>query len=332
MRKMESRATAAVTGEYSINALAFPEGEEKMSLSRFAGLYRALDFAYGCFGSNEPAPLQIGMGNYATGVQSPILILGYTTLSDGTLLEPLNTNAPVQVGSGPNIETVTPSAVSDPNPIIYNGNSFTADFANPHGAGDLIASGTWGLQEALNFAAAAGGGTVIVDAGWFGAGGTADMIDDATIPSGTAILNNKNGVAGGFSGTTLTMVLNNAEVLALESAPTVVLPTQGDGTFIEVISAVLENINGGTAYTGSMGAIQLSYGSALTYPATATIAATFLTSPTVSQMIKVAGVLATTPASDVLDTEVTIGCATANPATGTGTIKLHVTYVVHGGF
>lgn len=167
-----------------------------MSLSRFAGLYRALDFAYGCFGSGDPAPLQIGTGTYASGTASPILALGFTTLADGTILEPLNTNAPVQVGSGPNVETVTPSAVSDLTPTVYNVNSFTADFANAHGTGDLVASGTLGLQEALNAAAAAGGGIVIVDAAWFNAGGTAAIIDAAAAPSGTSIWNTSEG--GGY--------------------------------------------------------------------------------------------------------------------------------------
>lgn len=306
-----------------------------MSLSRFAGLYNALDFFYGGTSSpndTAPGPLQVGTGSYASGAQTLILAWGQTTLADGTNLSPLDTNAPITIGSGPNQETVTPSAVSVADPTVYNQSTVTATFTYAHGTGDLITSGTYGLQEALNAAAANGGGTVIVDAAWFNAGGTTGIINAATIPSGTAILNNKNGITGGLGGGTLSMTLTNVEVVALESAPTVVLPAQGAGTLTEVISMVLENINGGTAYTGSMGAIQLSYGTALTYPASVTVAATFLTSPTVTQIIRAAGALATTPASDVLNTEITIGCATANPATGTGTIKLHVTYIVHSGF
>lgn len=230
-----------------------------MSLSKFAGMYRALDFAFGCFGSGDPAPLQIGTGSYAAGVASPLLVFGYTTLADGTTLLPLNTNAPVQVGSGPNVEIVTPSAVSDASPGTYNAASFTADFANPHGTGDNITSGTLGLQEALNAAFAAGGGTVIVDAAWVNAGGTSAIIDAASVPNGVSIQNNSQGEGASDTLIPITAsgavnpkvaaryVITKAGVAAL----TLAAPTAGTDDGLTIV------ITSGTAYAHTLTATGL---------------------------------------------------------------------------
>src|SRR5579862_7890616 len=56
-----------------------------------------------------------------------------------------------------------------------------------------------------------------------------------------------------------TLILTNAQVKATNSAPPAVIPAQGAGNLIEVISMVLENINGGTAYANG-GALALYYG------------------------------------------------------------------------
>jgi hypothetical protein len=127
------------------------------------------------------------------------------------------------------------------------------------------------------------------------------------------------------------VTLTNAQILAMYTTPVTIIAAQGAGSFIKVVDMTLENVDGGTAYT-SGGAIQLSYGTALTYPATATVAATFLTSPTVSQMITAAGALATTPSSNVLNTAVDISNATGVFATGTGTLVVRVSYRVITGF
>lgn len=127
------------------------------------------------------------------------------------------------------------------------------------------------------------------------------------------------------------LTVTNAQVLTLHSAPLLVLPAQGAGTLIQIDSMVIENVNGGTAYA-SGGTIQLSYGAAATYPASATIASTFLTSPTVTQAISVAGALATTATSNIVNVGVYLYVGTADFTTGTGTLQTRIQYRVHTGF
>ena len=80
-----------------------------MALSRYAGVFNANAFAYGIAGSGGPGPLVISNGFSAgsTSAQAVTLEWGQTSMSDGTILVPLNTNAPITAGSGTNGETVT---------------------------------------------------------------------------------------------------------------------------------------------------------------------------------------------------------------------------------
>ena len=149
--------------------------------TKFAGMYRALDYFYGGpNANNSPASLKILTAPTATGAGSVTLKSGQITLTDGTVAYPLATNAPVLVGSGSNQETVTPSAVSSPTSTIPGVAGFTATFSNLHGVDDPVASATCGLQEAINDCAANGGGVVIVDAAWGLAGGTTTILRAAT--------------------------------------------------------------------------------------------------------------------------------------------------------
>lgn len=158
-----------------------------MSVSRFAGSYNASLFNYG--GSNDAAPaaLQVGSGNTATGAQSITVTSNETNTNDSFALFPLATNAPILIGNSTNQETVTPTSVGSYNLTQYAPDawsvSLAATFANIHGPQEFIASGTFGLQEAINAAAAAGGGNVIVDPGWYALGGTAAIIAAATVPT-----------------------------------------------------------------------------------------------------------------------------------------------------
>lgn len=124
----------------------------------------------------------------------------------------------------------------------------------------------------------------------------------------------------------------NAQVLTLHTVGVAILPAQGAGTLIEIVSMVLENVFLTAAYANG-GAIQLSYGAAptTTIPASATIAATFLTSPTASQSILVAGALASNLSSAVLNTAVSLNAATADFITGAGSLKYRIAYRVHSG-
>ncbi len=156
--------------------------------TQFAGIYNAVDYAYGVAGSPASA-LKISIGNQAAGSQAVTLAYGSTTLSDGTVIYPLSTDAPIMVGR----EIVTPSSVSCGSPTFYSTCQFAATFTQIHGPGENVSSATVGLQEAINAAAHNRGGSVVVDGRWVIAGGTSAMIAAATNFSNTAIADNRNG-------------------------------------------------------------------------------------------------------------------------------------------
>lgn len=167
------------------------------NITRFAGIYNALDYAYGVPGSS-PGGLKVSVGNVATGAQTITLDFGYTTLSDGTKIYPFSTNAPITVGS----ERVTPSSITCLSPNVYSTCQIRATFTLLHGPGDNVASATYGLQEAIN-AAHTLGGAVVVDGKWATAGGTNGMISGAALFGNTAIADNRAGqVFGGGGGGT----------------------------------------------------------------------------------------------------------------------------------
>ena len=166
-----------------------------MGLSKFAGHFNAVEFAYGV--NPLSAPLLIDTGNGATGSSTITLAYGYITLGDGTQINPLAKNAPINFGSTPgaNQETQTPTAVSNPTPAIYNSATLTATFTYTHGQGETISSGTVGLQEAINTCAAYGGGFVIVDAKWTTLGGTTAILAAAVLPSnGSVVIVDNRGI------------------------------------------------------------------------------------------------------------------------------------------
>lgn len=119
-----------------------------------------------------------GTGSYTISLYAPTI-----TLPDGRQILPFGFSAvatenvaipPITIGnlgSGTQ-ETVTPTATSGCN-VPNQGAAaqglcqITATFTYPHGRGDLIVSGDFGWQEAMNDAAANGGGDVhwIVDCG-----------------------------------------------------------------------------------------------------------------------------------------------------------------------
>lgn len=161
--------------------------------SIFGGMWAAANFAFGSPGGPNAlmcdAPNPIPASPLAA--QSMVVAFGYTTTIDGIVFYPLNANAPVNVGSDSNAEKVTPISVTGVGLVGYDTNSFTADFANLHGKGDPIASATFGLQEALNLAGAAGGGTVLIDQQWVRLGGTTAIKNAATIPANVTITDHR---------------------------------------------------------------------------------------------------------------------------------------------
>ncbi len=149
--------------------------------SYFGGSYVAWNFAYGI----NPRIHALSVHNAPTlaNVTTTLSVaFGFADTHDGITFYPLATNAPVNVGIDSNLETVTPSAVSAQNEV-YGSMNFTAAFTKAHAEGDPVASGTVGLQEAINVAQANGGGKVIVDATWTANGGTSGMISAAVFAS-----------------------------------------------------------------------------------------------------------------------------------------------------
>lgn len=295
----------------------------------FAGQYRAASFAYGV--APELPGLMVDNPSGATaavGTQTLTVAFGSITLQDGTVLSPLATTAPVTVGIGAGADTVTPSAVSVNTPQVYQSCNFTATtFSHAHGTGDLVASGTVGLQEAINYANAAGGGTVIIDAGWTKLGGTDAMVEAATVAAGVSI----EDLRTGGEQNDVTVTLTAAQVNTMYTTPVELIPAPAAGSFIVVQQAILVNENGGTAWT-SGGAITIGYSNAnpgSPDALTGTIAATFLTSPTAKQIITLAGAQIATALESTVDAlGIFISNATGVFATGTGTLKVRLLYTV----
>jgi hypothetical protein len=299
-----------------------------MPLSRFASQYPATSFAYGT--AYAPA-LQVVSGPNASGAGSLTLGFGYFITTDGIQVNaPLNTNAPINVGIGSSIETVTPSGVSNSTPQQFGTSTVTATFGQAHGNGDQVRSGTYGLQEAINYANSQGGGQVLVDAAWTQLGGTSAVLNAAVLPAnGTvSILDIRS---GNSAISTVTVPITNAQVLAMFTTPIQLVAAPGAGNMINVIDMTVENVFLTAAFAAG-GAIQASYGAGVTTPATATIATTFLTAPAANQVIKVAGALASALSSAVLNTAVNLTCATANFTTGGGSLIVKLRYAVQTGF
>ncbi|HEV7674405.1 MAG TPA: hypothetical protein VGQ12_07740 [Candidatus Angelobacter sp.] len=107
------------------------------------------------------------------------------TAVNGRTFSPIAVGVPLTISDATS-ETVTPTAVVN----SAAGCSFTATLANAHGAGALVGSGTFGLQEAIQDALAMGGGSVMVDPFW---SGTDAMISAALPFSSVTIKDTRRG-------------------------------------------------------------------------------------------------------------------------------------------
>jgi hypothetical protein len=146
-----------------------------------SGAYTAINYNYGNSSSIQGG--RIAVGNATTGSSTITLSLGYVTLPPpiGKKFVPYSVTAPISINDA-NPETVTPTAVSGcTTSETQNVCTITASFSNLHGQGAIVASGTFGLQEAMNDAFNSGGGLALVDQAWTLAGGT-DTILKAAVP------------------------------------------------------------------------------------------------------------------------------------------------------
>ncbi len=144
---------------------AIPSYGQQTAESRVAGVFVASQYNYGLAG----APIRILTGNAATGSATVTVNSAVAVLPSGVPVAVFNVNAPITVGIGANVETVTPTAVSGCTIGAPQGTcQVTATFANTHGSGEMIFSGTGGLQEAINDAFKGGGGMVVIDQLWLG--------------------------------------------------------------------------------------------------------------------------------------------------------------------
>lgn len=190
--------------------------------SKFAGHVRAVNFAYGF--NNTPA-LQVDLANgpSSTGTATLTVSFGTVALTDGTVIAPLAVGVPVTVGIGANQETITPSAVSCSTPTVYQSCSFTGSFTYQHGNGDRVASGTYGLDEAIEYAATYGkpaGGVVVTDSKWYQLGGTKAILTAVALATPNVWIFDDSGLGPvwyGKSGTTSAVysALNNDQSFQL---------------------------------------------------------------------------------------------------------------------
>jgi len=288
-------------------------------ISTFAGRTSANAYAYG-INSTAPAGLLVLAGSTGTGAYT-LTCQPQKSVNPNLASCVPTTNTPITVGQGSAAETVTPSAVS----IDTLGNiMITATFSNSHMAGDMVRSGTVGLQEALNAVAAMGGGLVVVDGAWTKLGGTQAMFEASVAVANTAVEDLRNGTPE--DGATLT--LTAAQVNTMFTTPVELLPPPGANAFYIIQQGIFINENGGTAWTGG-GVLGVGYGSAVTTSAMTAPLAAFLTGPTVTQVQTVAGAqLGSTVASLYLNQGIYINNATAVFATGTGVLKVKLLYTV----
>lgn len=190
-------------GIFPLTSLAAAQSAAPPSyLSRVAGTFVASNYAYG-IAPNIPA-FKVVSGNAATGSQTITLNAGSFALPDGRQIYPFSgvgAYAPITIDVGSNAETVTPTAVSGCNSASQYAStcSITASFNNLHAAGVPIASGSVGLQEALNDAYLTNssgvgmGGIVVVDSYWASLGGTDAILTAATPYSQVSIYNTRGG-------------------------------------------------------------------------------------------------------------------------------------------
>ena len=293
------------------------------AISRFAGNFNALDFAFGISGG-APA-LQVVSGSTTAGTYT-LTCSPATIYNSAGIAVPISTATPVNVGADSGFDSnITLSAVSQNG---LNQQLLTGTFTYAHGPGAQVSSATYGLAEAVLASSKYGGGQVTVDAAWFKAGGTQAVINtvNATIPAGVRI---SNSLQAGIS--TAVIPLTLAQILAANTTPVTIVPAPGAGYFVDVNDCVFNFIYGSAAYAGG-GTVGLNYTNAAGPAATGTVAASVLTSLAANRVEKVLDVAVDQASSAVLNKPVVYTNGTAVFTGGTGGSGLVVcSYKIIGG-
>ena len=152
------------------------------------------------------------------------------------------------------------------------------------------------------------------------------MVEAATIPANVSI----EDLRSGADATSVTVTLTNAQVLGMYAAPVELLPAPDANSMYQLTGATLVNLNTGVAYA-SGGVLIVQYGSTVhgagTDALSGTVAATFLTSPTATQVITVGGNVTTTAGSATLGNGIYISNQTGAFTSGTGTLQVLLNFV-----
>lgn len=201
--------------------IALPLGAQNRI--QFAGTRNAIAYNYG---GNQGLPPALAVGGTTlvpAGTNVTLTVaFGVVVAGDGTQFMPFATNAKVNIGIGPNQDSVTPSAVTCTTPAVYNSCSIVVTTTYAHGINDPISSATFGLQEAVNI----GPGVVALDKAWMTAGGT-DAIITASSPLSSVYLEDNRGIVSrtwSMQPTTLTALATPA---TMTSATVVFTSTTG---------------------------------------------------------------------------------------------------------
>lgn len=121
----------------------------------------------------------------------------------------------------------------------------------------------------------------------------------------------------------------NAAALTLHSAPSLLVAAPGAGNFLEVESIWLNYLYGTTQFANG-GVIQGSYDAGAN-AATGTVAATFLTSPTANQCVRLGASVTSLLSSAVLNKGLYLYAASGNFDTGDGSLVALVSYRIMTG-
>lgn len=262
----------------------------------------------------------------ASGSATITLSTGVVVFPDGSSIIPFNTYTPITVGAGSDIETVTPSAVSNCN---QQGCSVTATFSNAHSVGEGVGPADHGIGEAISVLGG-GGGLIVVDPA---SGATASSITSATggsatlaiesLLSGAPIYYVWNGsafVAAG--GTALSASPNGAQLQPFYNEAQATLSTSGAATTVgtnilpanSIILGVSARVT--TTITGCSGGWELGDGTTAARFAAANGTLTAGTTQVGSVQLTTGVASATTGMFQASATNFVVTCVTSNASAG----------------